>query len=63
MAREAADPEVFAWFSKNYPEVNLLGDYSQILQLGMLPFRFVGNHEPLGPRWNIERDDHRKPAM
>jgi phosphosulfolactate synthase (CoM biosynthesis protein A) len=31
---EAADPEVFAWYIKNYgPEVNLFVDHSQIVQL------------------------------
>jgi phosphosulfolactate synthase (CoM biosynthesis protein A) len=31
---EAADPEVFAWYVKNYgPEVNLFVDHSQIVQL------------------------------
>ncbi len=34
---EAADPEVFAWYVKNYgPEVNLFVDHSQILQLETL---------------------------
>jgi phosphosulfolactate synthase (CoM biosynthesis protein A) len=34
---EAADPEVFAWFIKNYgPEVNLFVDHSQIVQLECL---------------------------
>jgi phosphosulfolactate synthase (CoM biosynthesis protein A) len=34
---EAADPEVFAWYVKNYgPEVNLFVDYSQIVQLETL---------------------------
>ncbi|HEY5313386.1 MAG TPA: phosphosulfolactate synthase [Pirellulales bacterium] len=31
---EAADPEVFGWYIKNYgPEVNLFVDHSQIVQL------------------------------
>ena len=31
---EAADPEVFAWYVKDYgPEVNLFVDHSQIVQL------------------------------
>lgn len=30
---EAADPEVYAWYIKNYgPEVNLFVDHSQIVQ-------------------------------
>ena len=34
---EAADPEVFAWYIKNYgPEVNLFVDHSQIVQLETL---------------------------
>jgi phosphosulfolactate synthase (CoM biosynthesis protein A) len=34
---EAADPEVFGWYIKNYgPEVNLFVDHSQILQLECL---------------------------
>jgi phosphosulfolactate synthase (CoM biosynthesis protein A) len=34
---EAADPEVFAWYVKNYgPEVNLFVDHSQIVQLEAL---------------------------
>jgi len=34
---EAADPEVFGWYVKNYgPEVNLFVDHSQIVQLGCL---------------------------
>jgi phosphosulfolactate synthase (CoM biosynthesis protein A) len=34
---EAADPEVFAWYIKNWgPEVNLFADHSQIVQLECL---------------------------
>jgi phosphosulfolactate synthase (CoM biosynthesis protein A) len=34
---EAADPEVFAWYVKNYgPDVNLFVDHSQIIQLECL---------------------------
>jgi phosphosulfolactate synthase (CoM biosynthesis protein A) len=34
---EAADPDVFAWYIKNYgPDVNLFIDYSQIVQLECL---------------------------
>ena len=34
---EAADPEVFDWYIKNYgPEVNLFVDHSQIVQLECL---------------------------
>ena len=34
---EAADPDVFSWFIRNYgPEVNLFVDHSQIVQLECL---------------------------
>jgi phosphosulfolactate synthase (CoM biosynthesis protein A) len=34
---EAADPEVFSWYIKNYgPEINLFVDHSQIVQLECL---------------------------
>ena len=34
---EAADPDVFAWYIKNYgPDVNLFVDHSQIVQLECL---------------------------
>jgi phosphosulfolactate synthase (CoM biosynthesis protein A) len=34
---EAADPEVFAWYIKNFgPDVNLFVDHSQIVQLECL---------------------------
>ena len=34
---EAADPDVFTWYIKNYgPEVNLFVDHSQIVQLEYL---------------------------
>jgi phosphosulfolactate synthase (CoM biosynthesis protein A) len=41
---EAADPEVFAWYIKNYgPEVNLFVDHSQIVQLECLRSGIWGN--------------------
>jgi phosphosulfolactate synthase (CoM biosynthesis protein A) len=41
---EAADPEVFAWYIKNYgPEVNLFVDHSQIVQLECLRSGLWGN--------------------
>ena len=41
---EAADPEVFAWYVKNYgPEVNLFVDHSQIVQLECLRSGLWGN--------------------
>jgi len=34
---EAADPDVFSWYIRNYrPEVNLFVDYSQIVPLECL---------------------------
>jgi phosphosulfolactate synthase (CoM biosynthesis protein A) len=40
---EAADPEVFSWYIKNYgPEVNLFVDHSQIVQLECLRAGFWG---------------------
>jgi phosphosulfolactate synthase (CoM biosynthesis protein A) len=41
---EAAEPEVFAWYIKNYgPEVNLFVDHSQIVQLEGLRAGIWGN--------------------
>jgi phosphosulfolactate synthase (CoM biosynthesis protein A) len=41
---EAADPEVFAWYIKNYgPEVNVFVDHSQIVQLECLRSGIWGN--------------------
>jgi phosphosulfolactate synthase (CoM biosynthesis protein A) len=41
---EAADPEVFAWYIKNYgPEVNVFVDHSQIVQLECLRSGLWGN--------------------
>ena len=41
---EAADPDVFAWYVKNYgPEVNLFVDHSQIVQLECLRQGIWGN--------------------
>jgi phosphosulfolactate synthase (CoM biosynthesis protein A) len=41
---EAADPEVFVWYVKNYgPEVNLFVDHSQIVQLDALRRGIWGN--------------------
>ncbi|MDD5435394.1 MAG: phosphosulfolactate synthase [Nitrospira sp.] len=41
---EAADPEVFAWYIKNYgPDVNLFVDHSQIVQLECLRSGIWGN--------------------
>ena len=48
---EAADPEVFGWYVKNYgPEVNLFVDHSQIVQLECLRSRHLGHQEPVWGR-------------
>jgi phosphosulfolactate synthase (CoM biosynthesis protein A) len=46
---EAADPQVFAWYVKNYgPEVNLFVDHSQIVQLEGVRRGIWGNNEIWG---------------
>ena len=46
---EAADPEVFAWYVKNYgPEVNLFIDHSQIVQLEGLRSGIWGTKDLFG---------------
>jgi len=46
---EAADPEVFAWYVKNYgPEVNLFVDHSQIVQLECLRSGIWGSKSTWG---------------
>jgi phosphosulfolactate synthase (CoM biosynthesis protein A) len=46
---EAADPNVFAWYIKNYgPEINLFVDHSQIVQLEGLRRGIWGNTELFG---------------
>ncbi|HET7657380.1 MAG TPA: phosphosulfolactate synthase [Bacillales bacterium] len=46
---EAADPNVFAWYIKNYgPDVNLFVDHSQIVQLEGLRRGIWGNNELWG---------------
>ena len=46
---EAANPEVFAWYIKNYgPEVNLFVDHSQIVQLECLRAGIWGTSELWG---------------
>src|SRR5690625_7431362 len=46
---EASDPDVFAWYIKNYgPEVNLFVDHSQIVQLEGLRRGIWGNTELWG---------------
>ncbi len=46
---EAADPQVFAWYIKNYgPEVNLFVDHSQIVQLECLRSGIWGTKDLFG---------------
>ncbi len=46
---EAADPEVFSWYIRNYgPEVNLFVDHSQIVQLECLRLGIWGTAETWG---------------
>jgi phosphosulfolactate synthase (CoM biosynthesis protein A) len=46
---EAADPEAFGWYVKNYgPEVNLFIDHSQIVQLECLRRGIWGTKSLLG---------------
>ena len=46
---EAAEPEVFSWYVKNYgPEVNLFVDHSQIVQLECLRAGIWGTHDLWG---------------
>lgn len=46
---EAADPEVFVWYIKNYgPEVNLFVDHSQIVQLECLRSGIWGTKDLFG---------------
>jgi len=52
---EAADPEVFAWYVKNYgPEVNLFVDHSQIVQLQCLRSGIWGTKSLWGRVPNIQ---------
>ena len=47
---EAADPEVFSWYIKNYgPEVNLFIDHSQIIQLEILRRGIWGSRSSIRP--------------
>lgn len=48
---EAADPEVFGWYVRNYgPEVNFFVDHSQIVQLECLTYPDSGGGSPGGDR-------------
>jgi phosphosulfolactate synthase (CoM biosynthesis protein A) len=43
---EAAEPEVFSWYVKQYgPDVNLFVDHSQIVQLECLRAGIWGTHD------------------
>ena len=47
---EAADPDVFSWYVKNYGiDVNLFVDHSQIVQLECLAIWHLGHPRHLGP--------------
>jgi len=46
---EAADPEVFRWYIKNYgPEVNLFVDHSQVVELAAIRTGIWGPHDLWG---------------
>lgn len=51
---EAADPEVFAWYIKNYgSEVNLFVDHSQIVQLECVRSGIWGNSGYMGTHFDL----------
>ena len=55
---EAADPEVFAWYIKNYgPEVNVFVDHSQIVQLECLRSGIWGNSSLWGRVLTFKEED------
>src|SRR5262245_19747825 len=59
---EAADPDVFAWYIKNYgPEVNLFVDHSQIVQLEALRSGIWGTKDLWG-RVVTFKEDATEPA-
>ena len=52
---EAADPQVFAWYIKNYgPEVNLFVDHSQIVQLECMRSGLWGTSGLWGRVWTYK---------
>src|SRR5205823_4182593 len=56
---EAADPEVFSWYIKNYgPDVNLFIDHSQIVQVECLRSGILGHKEHMGthPQLSVIED-------
>jgi phosphosulfolactate synthase (CoM biosynthesis protein A) len=57
---EAADPEVFTWYVKNYgPEVNLFVDHSQIVQLECLRAGIWGTKDVWGRIRTYKEDNTR----
>lgn len=57
---EAADPEVFGWYIKNYgPEVNLFIDHSQIVQLECLRSGIWGTADVWGRVLTYKEEDSR----
>ena len=56
---EAADPEVFAWYIKNYgPEVNVFVDHSQIVQLECLRAGIWGTKSLWGRILTYKAESH-----
>ena len=52
---EAADPEVFTWYIKNYgPEVNLFVDHSQIVQLECVRSGIWGTADVWGRDFDVQ---------
>ena len=63
---EAADPEVFQWYIKNYGiDVNLFVDHSQIVQLECLRSRHLGHKKHIRTDHNpsLIRGRHRSEAV
>jgi phosphosulfolactate synthase (CoM biosynthesis protein A) len=57
---EAADPDVFSWYIKNYGiDVNLFVDHSQIVQLECLRAGFWGNQDTWGRMLTYRARDER----
>ncbi|HEY3542351.1 MAG TPA: phosphosulfolactate synthase [Gaiellaceae bacterium] len=55
---EAADPDVFSWYVKNYGiDVNLFVDHSQIVQLECLRAGIWGTHDTWGRMLSYTRSD------
>jgi phosphosulfolactate synthase (CoM biosynthesis protein A) len=57
---EAADPDVFSWYIRNYgPEVNLFVDHSQIVQLECLRSGIWGTAETWGRILTYKGEENR----